>query len=217
MRLRQWCAWTFILFLVAMPMVAAELGEDNPAQKKDEKPAAMPAMSEEDMAYMQAMMKAGEVTDNHKGLAKFAGEWETKATFWMKPGAEPMVSTGKSVNKLIFGGRFVEQRFSGDMMGQPFEGIGYTGYDNIKEKFVGTWMDSMGTGVMSSLGSADKEGGWTFSAFYDDPMTRKTVEYKEKIKVVDDHHHIFEMWGPDKSGTMFKMMEIHYTRAGSAH
>lgn len=211
MKLRHWCAWTAVLVLVAMPILA----HDQKHQKKDEKAAAAapPEMSAEDQALMEAMMKAGAVTDNHKVLEKFAGDWNTKATFWMKPGAEPMVSTGKSLNKLIFGGRFLEQRFTGDMMGMAFEGIGYTGYDNLKEKFIGAWMDNMGTGIMSSIGSGDKADPWTMTAVYDDPMTKKPVEYTTKVKVIDDDHHIFEMWGPDKDGKLFKNMEIHYTRA----
>ena len=33
-----------------------------------------------------------------------------------------------------------------------FKGTGIEGYDNGKKKFVGTWMDNMGTGIMMSEG-----------------------------------------------------------------
>jgi hypothetical protein len=30
--------------------------------------------------------------------------------------------------------------------------------------------------------------------------------------MADNDHHTFEMWGPDPTGKVFKMMEIQYTR-----
>ena len=50
---------------------------------------------------------------------------------------------------MILGGRYLEQRYEGTMMGQPFSGIGVTGFDNYKKKFVSTWVDSMGTAIMT--------------------------------------------------------------------
>ena len=62
------------------------------------------------------------------------------------------------------GGRYLEQRFKGDIMGMPFEGIGYTGYDNVKKQYWGTWMDNMSTGMMTSTGTAPPTGrSWTFN------------------------------------------------------
>jgi len=41
------------------------------------------------------------------------------------------------------------------MMGMPFEGIGINGYDNLKKKFVSTWIDNMGTMIVMSTGTFD--------------------------------------------------------------
>jgi hypothetical protein len=35
---------------------------------------------------------------------------------------------------------------------------------------------------------------------------------REVIRVVDNNKHVFEMYGPDKSGKEFKTLEIVYTR-----
>jgi hypothetical protein len=45
-----------------------------------------------------------------------------------------------------------------------------------------------------------------------DPMTGKSADMKEKISIVDNDHHVFEMWTPGPDGKMFKMMEINYSR-----
>jgi hypothetical protein len=74
-------------------------------------------------------------------------------------------------------------------------------------------MDSMGTAIMRSTGKGDASGKTiTMSGTMDDPMQKKSMPFKETIKVVDNDHHVFEMWSPGPGGKMFKMMEITYTR-----
>jgi hypothetical protein len=175
--------------------------------------AADPKKPDMDPAMMDAMMKAGQPGDAHKALNPFVGKWNTKVTFWMMPGSDPMVTTGMSENKWVMGGRYLEQRFNGTMMGAPFEGMGVTGYDNVKKQYWGTWMDNMSTGMMSSTGSASSDGKtFTFTATMADPMTGKDASSEEKITIVDANHHTMEMWGAGPDGKNFKMMEIQYTR-----
>ena len=98
-------------------------------------------------------------------------------------------------------------------MGMPFTGVGYTGYDNIKKQYVGTWMDSMSTSVMVSTGGPGTEANtYEFTSSMDDPMSGKTMQVKEKMTVVDANHQSWEMWTPTPDGNMFKMMQIDYTR-----
>jgi hypothetical protein len=61
----------------------------------------------------------------------------------MEPGQPPLESEGTAEHKMILGVRYLQQAFTGDMMGTPFGGIGLNGYDNQKQKFVSTWVDSM--------------------------------------------------------------------------
>ena len=145
-------------------------------------------------------------------LGELAGSWTVGLKMWMDPSAQPQESKGTSENKMALGGRFLEQRFEGTFMGQPFSGVGYTGYDIYKKQYVGTWMDTMGTQIMSSTGTADASGKMTFTGSMDDPMTNKKMDFKETITVVDPDHHTFEMWMPGMDGKMFKTLEIQYVR-----
>jgi hypothetical protein len=172
-----------------------------------------PKKPEMDPAMMQAMMAAATPGDAHKKLDAMVGTWDTKITMWMLPGADPMTSTGTSENRWIMGGRYLEQRYTGVIMGAPFEGIGYTGYDNVRKHYFGTWMDNMSTGMMSSTGSADDDGkSWSFTGTFPDPMTGKDMKVDEKVIVTDADHHTMEMWMPAPDGKMFKSMEIAYSR-----
>jgi hypothetical protein len=96
-------------------------------------------------------------------------------------------------------------------MGQPFSGIGYTGYDNIQKRYVSTWMDNMSTGMMSTTGTGD-ETSMTFTGTSLDPLTGQSLPLEEKVTTIDADTFTMEMFGPDPSGKMFKMMEIRYER-----
>ena len=170
-------------------------------------------MTPEQQKMMAAAEKAATPGANHKMLNSMVGTWDTVVKFFPAPGAPAMTSTGTSTNQWVLGGRYVEQRFKGTSMGQPFEGLGYTGYDNLKKQYFGTWMDTMSTGVMTSTGSATNGGkNWSFKASMDDPMTGKSMPVQEKITVVSNDKHVFEMWSPGPDGKSYKSMEITYTR-----
>jgi hypothetical protein len=167
----------------------------------------------DEKAMMEAWMKAATPGDAHKLLEPFVGTFDTTVKSWMAPGAPPMESSGVSKNEWVLGGRYVIQHFDGSFMGMPFNGIGFTGYDNVKKKYVGSWMDNMSTAVMTSTGSAEENGkSFVFTASMDDPMTGKAMDVKEKITVVDADHITMEMWAPGPDGKMFKNMEIMYVR-----
>jgi hypothetical protein len=55
-------------------------------------------ISPEKMEEMMALAKPG---PEHKMLEKLVGTWEQTIKFWMKPGSEPSVMHGKSVNTMI--------------------------------------------------------------------------------------------------------------------
>jgi hypothetical protein len=198
MKLRVWFATGLLLVLCSTAFA------EQPKPKE---------MTAEEKAMMEAMMKAMTPGDAHKLLGGMVGNWDVKVTSWWKPGDEPMVSKGSATNTWVMGGRAVEQRFSGEFMGAPFTGLGYTGYDNVKKTYWSTWMDSMSTGVMNSTGStADNGKTWKFSAMMPDPMSGKDAPIEEKITIADADHHMLEMWSPGPDGKMFKMMQIDYTR-----
>jgi len=165
---------------------------------------------------MQAMMdvykKLGTPSAPHKVLASMAGSWNTKTKFWTEPNKPPMESTGVCQQEMILDGRFLQQEFTGEMMGRAFTGIGITGYDNHTKKYVSTWMDSMGTAILFFEGTARANGKIiTQQSRYDDPIKGPT-KWRSVTKIVDDNTHLFEMYETDKRGKEVKMMEITYTR-----
>lgn len=192
--------------------VCAGLLAAGAAAAQDAKPADKP-MSAEQKAMMEAWARFATPAEGHKALAGMVGTWDAEVTSWMEPGQPPTKSKGTSENRMVLGGRWVESQFTSVMMGQPFEGLGYTGYDNYKKKYIGTWMDTMSTAAMMSEGTSDAAGKVTTStSTMDDFMTGKSATIKMITTIVSPDHHVFEMWGPDPSGKNVKQMEIVYKR-----
>lgn len=175
-----------------------------------------PEMTPEQKAQMEAWEKARAVGEQHKLLSDYlAGEWEVATKMWMEPGGEPTVGKGTCSSRMILGGRFIESTHKGEFMGEPFEGRGITGYDNLKKKFVGSWVDNMGTCVLSVEGSYDSGSKrFTFNCTFDCPMEQSPVKAREVIRIIDKNKHIME-WYETRAGKESKTMEITYTRKGA--
>ena len=161
---------------------------------------------------MEAMKKAAAPDENHALLKPLEGTWNTSMKAWMAPGAEPVVTIGTGERKWILGGRFLSETFSGDMMGEKFEGFGVTGYDKARKMFVATWSDTMGTGIMSSEGSYDAASKtFTYAWQYKDVM-QGDMKGRYTVKIVDDKKHVMEMYMPGPDGKEMKGFEMTFTK-----
>ena len=192
---------------LAATCFAVALGASAQEKAKSAEKSAPP----DEKAMMEMMAKAATPGEHHKKLEPLVGKFDAKVTSWTDPSKPPLQSTATCERKWVLGGRYVEEQFSGTFMEQPFNGIGYTGYDNVGKKYVSIWMDSMSTGIM------DMKGTLTGNAIAEtgsmvDPMSGKPMNLKSKMTVTDKDHHTFEMWGPAPDGKMFKMLEITYSR-----
>ena len=122
---------------------------------------------------MPPMPKPG---PEHDILNMDAGTWEAVVEVTPAPGAPVMKSTGVEVSTMGCGGLCLITDFKGEMMGTPFLGHGVTTWDPAKKKYVGSWTDSMSTGL--SIGES------TY-----DPATKKWSGWME---------------GPDMTGKVMK-------------
>ena len=162
---------------------------------------------------MAEMMKLAQPGEHHQHMAKMVGSWKTHGRFWMVPGAQPEESDGSMTVKPALDGRFFLSDFQGTFMGGPFHGMGMDGYDNFKQKHVGTWADSMGTMIMVFEGNCS-EGGkvMEMKGTFDDPMTKKPSYMRMVSRWKDDRTVLLESYGPSPDGKEMKNMEIVYTR-----
>ena len=173
---------------------------------------------------MKQMMELAKLNENHKLLTDLDGNWTYTIKFWMNPdpNAKPEESKGTAVRKSMMDGRYSTLDVTGKMeMPGPdgkkkemtFKGHGIDGYDNVKKKFVGSWVDNMGTGIMFSEGTYDPTTKtFTYTSEFE-AIPGMKQQIREVIKVTDNNHHTLE-WYENRGGQEVKTMEINYTRAG---
>jgi hypothetical protein len=206
---------TLTACLLAGAIVLPSFAEDASAPK----PADAKPDDSQMMAIMMEMAKPGE---KHKMMENSVGHWAYKTKFWMSPdpSTPPMESGGTAVTKALMDGRYFQTEHTGKfqmpgadgkMMDMEFKGMAIDGYDNGKAKFVSSWIDNMGTGIMKAEGTYDAAAKTiTYSSEYT-PMPGMTIKMRQVLTLVDnDHHHLtfFE----DRGGKEVKTMEIVYTR-----
>jgi hypothetical protein len=189
-------------------------------EPKTNESAASPAGQMNDAEMMKQMMALSKLNENHKLLAQLAGTWKYDVKMWMAPDAPPMLSKGTAVRKPIMDGRYFVLNVTGNMKmpaedgkmkNFEFKGMSIEGYDNVQKKFIGTWCDNMGTGVMLSTGTYDPATkSFTYNSEMEMMPGMKT-KAREVLKVVDANHHNLE-WYEDRGGHEVKTMEINYTR-----
>ncbi len=197
--MKKWIALAAVALLVCAVAHAAE---------------APPKMTAEQQAMMEKMTKAATPGPQHEMLKKMAGEWNAKVTSQMDPSQPPEVEQSTSTLTMLMDGRYCQEVTSGNMMGQPFSGMGLTGYDNVLGKYVSSWVDNMGTGIMMSVGAADASGKViTWIGTMSDPVTGKPSKSRMVTTIKDDDHHTFEMYGTPPGGKKeMKMLTIEYSR-----
>jgi hypothetical protein len=173
---------------------------------------------------MKQMMELSKLNENHKLLSSLDGNWNFAIKTWMNPdpNAKPQESKGTATRKSVMGGRFVMMDVTGKMQmpgedgkmkDMQFKGMGLEGYDNVKKKFVASWVDNMGTGIEFSEGTYDPATKTLTYTSEVEPAPGMKTPIREEIKIADNNHMTLD-WYENHGGQEKKTMEINYTRAG---
>jgi Protein of unknown function (DUF1579) len=182
------------------------------AHADDKKPADK-SKAPDTAAMMAAYMKYATPGEGHKKLEPLVGSWTFTGKFWMDPSAPPTEGKGTAERKWILDGRFVQETVKGQMTGMPtFEGFAITGYDNVQKKYVGFWIDSMGTSMSNSTGSMDAAGKVYTGEHEDfDPAMGKKIKVKDVLRFESKDKQTITSYRIE-DGKEVKMMELTLTR-----
>jgi len=170
---------------------------------------ASPASEVDKQEMMKKMEAAGTPGPAHKALEALVGNWKAEVKCWHEPGGQPHVSHGTAKASWTLNGRFLEEKFEGEMMGKPFRGLSLLGYDNTKQTFNTVWVSDMQTSMFVSEGRGENGNKViTLEGKANCPATgRKDVPMKTVFRVISPDKHVFEMYDGNT-----KTMEITYTR-----
>jgi hypothetical protein len=165
-----------------------------------DKPAAPPGMP--------PMPKPG---PEHEILKADVGSWDATVESFMPGVAQPTVSKGTETSVMV-GGMWLVTDFKSEMMGQPFQGHGVSGWDSNKKKYVGTWVDTMSTGLGLTESTYDA-GTKTMTGTFEGPEPDgKIMKMKSSVVWKDSNTRVFTMSGPGPDGKDATFMRITYVR-----
>jgi hypothetical protein len=167
------------------------------------------AQSVDPMKAYQDFMTPGVM---HQWMAKHVGTWEADVTSFMNP-SSPEKSKATEIVKMAMNGLYQMGDFSSTMMGMPMTGHSTMAYDNAKKKFVLTWIDNMGSGIVYMTGTYDEATKTLeLKGKQTDPITGKDTDIRQVNKYIDADNYTMAMYGPGMDGKEMKFMEGTFKR-----
>jgi hypothetical protein len=147
----------------------------------------------------------------HQVLKEEAGTWDAVVEVFGVPG-EPK-SKGVETSTIGCGGLCLITDFKGETLpGQVFHGHGTATYDALKKKYVGSWTDSMSSGLGISESTWDPATR-TMTGTMESPnsMTGTVVKMRTST-VFKDGTRVLTMYAPGPDGKEVMAVRITYTR-----
>jgi hypothetical protein len=166
-----------------------------------------------DAALIKALESAITPGPGQARLEPMIGTFDVKIRTWLGPNQPPTESSGSCVNVWVLGHRYLQSMLSANVMGERFDGIGYTAYDNVGKVYQTAWMDGGSTAMTIYRGGfngATKSA--TMKAVTANPVTGKPTQLELRLSIAENGDHMSELWGQGNGTALFKMMELRYTR-----
>ena len=188
--------------------LAAVLLAAIPAHDQDQQ---MKPPSPDEMQAMMAMMGPG---PEHKDFEPLAGTWDMDITFNM--GGPPMKVSGRAVNTLILGGRFLKSETKGHapVMGVDVESLSIYGFDRRTNEYTVVGYDTMGTYYVTAAGKKQPGAkevvmqGW----IEEDAPVSGRMDYDMVLRWVDADTYVSEIIFKFPAGPT-KVAEMTFRRA----
>ena len=136
----------------------------------------------------------------HEYLKKHVGTWDTTMKF------AGMESRGVATYKMDLGGLWLVSALESEFAGQKFSGRGMDSYDAAKKKYVGVWVDSMGTSPLLMEGTFDKEKKALTMVGESAGPDGKPMKFKAVSQWKDDDTVHFAMYMADATDPAFTIV-----------
>lgn len=147
------------------------------------------------------------------------GTWDARVESFMVPGGPPSISSGVETDRVGCGGLCLITDFKGSfVMGPPstppalFEGHGTETYDPAKKKYIGSWTDSMSTGLFITEGTYDAATKTTTGSMEGPDLTGQVSKMRSTVTRPDPNTRVFSMFASGPEGKEALGMRITYTR-----
>jgi hypothetical protein len=146
----------------------------------------------------------------HQRLAQLAGLWNVRQSLWLEAGKPAQADVGTAQFTMVLGGRQLQQDLRVGSS-TPFQGIGYTGYDNTTHTFVTSWTDVNLTDILVLRGDYDERARvYRFRGEMSGDDGLK-IPMREELRI-DDARHFVARYYETRDGREALVVELEYSR-----
>jgi len=165
----------------------------------------------QEMNWEEAM-KMAQPSAQHKLLTDMVGKFTQKIKFNYAPG-QFMEGDGAGETTSIIGGRFIQIKSIGKVMGMETEVMTIMGYDRRKDKYTLFSIDGMGTYSVSAEGDYDAATKiMTLKGTEEDPKTNMKMDFKFVFDLSNDKIRKMDIIFLNPDGSENKMVEVTNTK-----
>ncbi|MBK8977879.1 MAG: DUF1579 family protein [Planctomycetes bacterium] len=207
-----------LLLLPAIALVAAFVPVAPIASPAPQDPQAPqdPRQAEAMREMMERARRFTQPGPNHEVLERFLGEWDVSTRFFMGEQPTPP-ETARASGAWLIDGRWLQMRSTGRLMGQQHQSFAVMGYDNFKQSFVVTMVQSIDTAMLRSEGDLTPDGAALIT--YGTLDEYLTGEHDKMVKYVwrfvSDDEFVLEVHDLPIGESNTKVVESRYTRRKS--
>ena len=149
----------------------------------------------------------------HESLKKWTGTWDATAKTYF-PGQPAAVESKGLWSCKMMGGFWNLCDLQSEMMGKPFLGHEFQGYDTHRKKFISMWIDTSADSQMQMEGTASADGKTVTMWGKGYNMAGVMSSFKTVGSWFDDDHYSWKMWElpKGKGAKPVLIMDITYVR-----
>lgn len=188
-------AWVLVATLL-VPVVPLGAGQQSP----------------DDALAVETLELLSVPTEHHRHLERLIGNWVTNGRYFL-PSGEAIETSGAIETVAIMNGLFVESRLVGELFGKPYHGRSIEGYDAVTEKYVSSFVETLGPWIVTQSGVCENDGRVrTMVGDVPDPVWGGTLTLRAVYTFVDDDTYRYDAFLAHEDGREFKQLEFTATR-----
>lgn len=147
----------------------------------------------------------------HQMLEKYVGNFEMEIS--MDMGGQKNQFMVDSQHAMHLGGRFLELKQKGSMMGMDYEATTIIGFNNSERQFALTTITNMGTGTLSLFGPWDEPTkSANLSGQLTNPLTKKPINVRQNISFIDEDSFLIESFDQEGNNPEVKTVQYKFSR-----